>query len=337
MSLLSELFAPKKPIIEANPPLSLLDIGLIKGHKLIKQGLLISAVGRHNLLVIGPPGEGKSALLSTLPGFLPPQTQEEYNELKYIYHYSVTPPNIDIEYRPFIQVSAGITESGLLGGGHKATPGAISLAHSGVLFMDEFSEYPKKLLESLRVPLEAKEITISRAGKTITFPCNIQLVCAMNPCPCGYYGSSKCTCTQSEVKRFYKRLSGPILDRIDITLEVKETSVAEKFSLPFPGQSKRFQQFVESADSFRIKTRNQYHHNRDIPGHEAFNPSSQLFNWSPGGLKSFKSQLALSSISTRKGIQLAKLSRSVADLLGEHHIEEKHLLMVKGLINEIGN
>ncbi len=336
MSILSSLFGVKETVPEERNS-EPLDIGQIRGHRKIKQGLLIAAVGRHNILLIGPPGEGKSAILSTLPGFLPSQTQEEYNELRYIHLYANNITDISMSYRPFIQVSSGITESGLIGGGHSPTPGAISLAHSGVLFMDEFAEYPKKLLESLRNPLENKEVTINRGGSQITFPCNIQLVCAMNPCICGYYGYPECKCSENELKKYNNRLSGPILDRIDMVLSLGKVSLKDKF-LPYTkNQSQSFKDKVWYAQHFRRANRGTDICNRDIPGHEVFNPESSMLRWGKDTINQYQLLLVQENISTRKSIQLAKIARSIADLYGDMLLEKKHLITAKEFLGDNDN
>ena len=200
--------------------INLPDMADVKGQHRARRALEIAAAGGHSLLFCGPPGTGKTLLASRLPGILPPLNDEESLEVASV--YSIANHSLSFGERPFRAPHHTASAAALVGGGSQPRPGEISLAHYGVLFLDELPEFDRKVLEVLRQPLESKEVVISRAARQITFPANFQLVAAMNPCPCGYASdhSQRCKCTPDMVKRYRGRLSGPLLDRIDLHIEV---------------------------------------------------------------------------------------------------------------------
>ncbi|WP_028241428.1 YifB family Mg chelatase-like AAA ATPase [Stutzerimonas azotifigens] len=214
------------------------DLADVQGQLAAKRGLLIAAAGSHNLLFSGPPGTGKTLLASRLPGLLPPLDESEALEVAAIHSVAAQGPLEHWPQRPFRQPHHSASGPALVGGGSRPRPGEITLAHQGVLFLDELPEFDRKVLEVLREPLESGQIVIARARDKVSFPARFQLVAAMNPCPCGYLGdpSGRCRCTPDQIQRYRGKLSGPLLDRIDLHLTVAREATALGASAA-PGQS----------------------------------------------------------------------------------------------------
>lgn len=213
------------------PPADYPDLLEVQGQHAAKRALVVAAAGMHNLLLTGPPGTGKTLLASRLPGILPPLTDREALEVAAVQSVVNHEPLRGWPQRPFRQPHHSASGPALVGGGSRPQPGEISLAHQGILFLDELPEFDRKVLEVLREPLESGYIVIARAHSKVRFPARFQLVTAMNPCPCGYYGdpSGRCRCTPEQVQRYRNKLSGPLLDRVDLHITVaRETTSLSK-------------------------------------------------------------------------------------------------------------
>jgi magnesium chelatase family protein len=225
---------PYEPIAESLESLIPdFDLKEIAGQEQAKRALIIAAAGGHNLLMYGPPGTGKSMLAKAMPGILPPLSAAEALEVTRVYSIAgmVTPGEAVVRKRPFRSPHHGVSAAGLIGGGSNPLPGEVSLAHLGVLFLDEMPEFPRGVLESLRQPMEDGVIEIVRAAGHVKYPASFTLIAAINPCPCGYMGHPKreCKCTDKQITKYRHRISGPILDRIDLTVQVAVVEV-EKLS-----------------------------------------------------------------------------------------------------------
>ena len=303
------------------------DFQEIKGQEHVKRALEVAAAGNHNMLMNGPPGAGKTLLARSLPGVMPRMSIEEALDVTRIYSILDRLPADTplIQHRPFRAPHHTISHAGLVGGGTWPQPGEISLAHRGVLFLDEFPEFGRRVLEVLRQPLEDKLVTISRAQGSLTFPANFMLVAAMNPCPCGYYGDpvKACSCSAAAITRYQKRLSGPILDRIDIQVSVPRVEFDKLTSDRVGESSQAVRQRVENARQIQRQRfdNSSSSTNGDMIPRE-IREYCQLDKESRNLMRGALQQLGLSA---RAYHRVLKISRTIADLAGAERISATHL------------
>ncbi|MCC6237566.1 MAG: YifB family Mg chelatase-like AAA ATPase, partial [Dehalococcoidia bacterium] len=305
------------------------DIAVVQGQEHVKRAFEVAAAGGHNVMMQGPPGSGKTLLARAMPGLLPPLTPTEALEVTKIYSVAgmVARDQPLIEARPFRAPHHTVSHAGLVGGGSRIRPGEVSLAHRGVLFLDEFPEFSAVALESLREPLESGVVTITRVRGSVAFPAVLLLIAAMNPCPCGYYGDSKraCTCAEMVVSRYQRRISGPLLDRFDIFVDVPRVEYSELTGGPTGESSAIIRARVTAARQVQSRrlagTRmitNAEMGPLEVRRHcqELLVPAAQPL------LASAMEQLALSA---RAFHRVLKVARTVADLAGSEPIELHHL------------
>ena len=287
------------------------DLADVRGQLKARRALEVAAAGGHNLLFYGPPGTGKTMLASRLPGILPPLTEHEQIEVAALYSSAGL---ARMQQRPFRAPHHSASPTALVGGGSSPRPGEISLAHRGVLFLDEMPEFPRSALEILREPLENGEVRISRARAQVTFPADFQLVAAMNPCPCGYLGETRCRCTPDQIDRYRNKLSGPLLDRIDMQVEVASMSASQLQDAP-PGESSdAVRARVQQARLRQLQRQGKI--NAELKGAELDN-HCRLGHAESALLRASVEKLGLSARSYHRVLRVA---RTLADLSGMEEI-----------------
>ncbi|MFZ9823345.1 MAG: YifB family Mg chelatase-like AAA ATPase [Gemmataceae bacterium] len=309
------------------------DFGAVKGQKKAIEAACIAAAGGHNLLLIGPPGEGKSLIASAMPGILPRLTNDEKVELTKIYsaYGLLEKDGLAVTKRPMRPVHHTASKQSLVGGGSTIPkPGEITLAHLGVLFLDEIAEFSSSTLEALRQPIENGEISISRVGGTFKYPCRFTILAAMNPCPCGYFGTEKCSCKEAEVKKYQKKLSGPIVDRIDLQVEMKSLTAEERFAEQKANVSPKLRLSVEVARA----RQNKRFAGKGIPFNAAIPGGSIIENcdFSTEGFDYYKNLVSNSSLSTRSMDRLAKVARTIADLENHDQIFKEQVIKAESFV-----
>ncbi len=303
------------------------DFSEVKGQDFVKRALEIAAAGGHNVLMIGPPGSGKTMIAQRIPSILPDMTFEESLEVTKVHSIagSLSASSPLVSERPFRHPHHTISSVGLSGGGTNPKPGEISLSHNGVLFMDELPEFRRDSLEAMRQPLEDGEVTITRAGGTATYPCSVMLVASMNPCPCGYYGdrNRECTCTQSQILKYMSKISGPMLDRIDLHIEVPSVKYDELETKEKGESSAEIKQRVDKArkvQTQRYKDAGVYSNSQLTP--ELMNRYCALGDEANTLLRQAFESLGLSA---RAHNRILKVARTIADLAGSQNIEVEHI------------
>ena len=322
-----ELIEAAQPTAPESYESSLGDFADVKAQENVKRALEIAAAGGHNILIVGPPGAGKSMMAKRLPGILPDMIKAEMIESTEIYSVSglTSKSSPIVAQRPFRAPHHTVSAAGLSGGGAVPKPGEISLAHNGVLFLDELPEFRSDALEVLRQPMEDGEVTVSRVAGTLTFPARFMLVCAMNPCKCGWFGhpSGRCKCSEHEVRRYHSRISGPLLDRIDLIVEVPALDYEELRRKKPAESSAEIKKRVNAAREVqrkRFEDDGSMSNSRISP--KALRQHCALDEEGEGLMKAAFDSMGLSA---RSYDRILRVARTIADLEGSETIQSQHL------------
>ena len=300
-----------------------IDFSDISGQPQAKRALEIAAAGHHNLLMTGPPGTGKTMLAQALVGILPALNRSEIIEVTNIYSMARLSTGEVLTERPYRSPHHTASQISVIGGGREALPGEVSLAHKGVLFMDELPEYPRSVTEVMRQPLEDKRVDIARANRRVRYPADFMLVATQNPCPCGYYGDDKkaCTCTAYQITQYQKRISGPLMDRIDIVVEVDRIAGDKILSSDKSAEtSEAIQTRVASARRLQLK-RNRGRTNSQLTAREL----KTMPEATPETRNLLISAIERLDMSPRAAMRSLKVARTIADLEASQTIEQKHM------------
>jgi len=326
----TKIIEPTKPhdlkdIVEENN--FSIDFAHIKGQEHIKRALEIAASGGHNVLMSGPPGTGKTLLARAIPTILPKMTKDEILEITKIYSIAgLLPSNKPlIQTRPFRTPHHSASSVSLVGGGTFPKPGEISLAHRGILFLDELPEFPRNILENLRQPLEDGIVTISRAQGTLTFPAKFSLIASMNPCPCGYASDPDrdCTCSPTQIIKYQKKISGPLIDRIDLHIEVPRINFEKLSNDDLAENSASIRQRVEKARKIQLERFS----NKKIISNSEMNSQQvkEFCKIDEQTLEILKTAVSQFQLSARSYYKMLKLARTIADLEEIENIKSSHI------------
>ena len=303
------------------------DFSEVKGQENVKRALEIAAAGGHNILIVGPPGAGKSMMAKRLPGILPDMSRGEMIQSTEIYSVAglTSREHPIVSMRPFRAPHHTVSAAGLSGGGTSPRPGEISLAHNGVLFLDELPEFRSDVLEVLRQPLEDGEVTVSRVAGTVTYPSRFMLVCAMNPCKCGWYGhpSGRCRCTERDVRRYHSKISGPLLDRIDLIVEVPALDYEELSRRSSAERSTDIKKRVNTARE--IQRRRFGGDGTMCNAHIGSREMSEICALDAEGEALMHAAFDSMRLSARSYDRILRVARTIADLDGQKNISAEHI------------